>query len=162
VRCSLHARLPTIDPAITPVGVALLEEEAWAGGPLVDDGVVGGTVVLGGMVAGLLGDGGVTGEGAPVHLSNLNHIGPEYWTNVQFPTSASITRLLGPARRRKETEVELHDTACKNVGKPGGGPNGRRGPGDSSSSLNVKGLVGIAVLTTEHLASSYTVTRRTT
>ena len=78
MRCNLHARLPAIDPAITTVGVALLEDETWAGGPLVDDGVVGGTVVLGGMVAGLLGDGGVTGEGAAVHLSNLNHIGKPY------------------------------------------------------------------------------------
>ena len=88
-----------------------------------------------------------------MHLSNLNHIGSEYRTNVQIPTSASTTTLLAPARRRKETEVELHDTACKNVGKPGGGPNGRKGPGDSFSSLKVKGLAGIAVLTIEHLAS---------
>jgi hypothetical protein len=151
-----------IDPAITPVDVALLEEEAWAGGSLVDDGVGGCMVVLGIIVVGLGGEGGVTGEGAAVHLSNLNHIGPEYWTSVQFPTSASTTTMLGPARRRKETELELHDTACKNVGKPGGGPNGRKGPGDSSSSLKVKGLVGIALLTIEHLTSSYTVTRRTT
>ena len=81
---------------------------------------------------------------------------------MQFPTSAFTTTLLGPAILRKEIEVELHDTACKNVGKPGGGPNGRKGPGDSFSSLKVKGLVGIAVLTIEHLTSSYTVTRRTT